>query len=145
MIRPMLAADRAFVKSGWSASWRTSRDISFVPMASWSAFSHPIIEQALDRVTTLVDESEVLRGFIAFEPNYVWYVYVPQPFRCNGIARALFEAADIDPESRFGYACRTVGSWQCRGKFPSAVYDPFKARYPKEQHEQRTVEVTPRR
>ena len=113
-------------------------------MAMWSTFSHPVIEHALDRVSVLVDESEVLRGFIAYEPNYVFYIYVPQPFRCNGIARALFAAAGIDPASRFGYACRTLGSWQCRAKFPSAIYDPFKARFPKEQDEQRP-EITYRR
>ena len=145
MIRPMLPADRRFVLSGWSASWRTSRDISFVPMSMWSTFSHPVIEHALDRVSVLVDESEVLRGFIAYEPGYVWYCYVPQPFRYNGIARSLFAAAGIDPSSRFAYACRTLGSWQCRAKIPSAVYDPFKARFPKEQDEQREPEVTYRR
>lgn len=134
--------DRAFVLSGWSASLRMSRDIPFVPMDSYAAIMRPVISRAVDRAIVLVAAGAVLQGFIAFEPtDYVLYVYVAQPFRRNGIARDMFLAADIDPASRFSYACRTKMSWECRHAMPRAVYDPYRARFPLqlENHEQRNA------
>lgn len=137
-IRPMLPADRAFVRSGWSASLRTSRDVQLIPMRLWAVTMHPVIDHALDRpaARTLIAEGEVLQGFVCAEPGYVLYLYVAQPFRRLGLARALLAAADIDPARRFGYACRTRASWELivlHRKAPLAVYDPFRARFDPEQ------------
>lgn len=137
--RPAVPDDSAFIVSGWSASLRISRDIPLIPMSDWASIMRPVIRRLLDRASCIVAETSVLCGFIAFEPNYCFYVYVAQPFRRHGLARGLFGAAGIDPASRFGYACRTLASWQCRSKIPLAQYDPFKARFAKEQDEQRNT------
>lgn len=133
-IRPMAPGDRQFVVSGWSSSLRTSRDVPLIPMSRWSAIMHPVIEAALERpaVRTLVAHGEVLHGFVCAEPGYVLYIYVAQPFRDRGVARALLEAAGISPEGPFGYACRTRASWELlviHRKCPLATYDPFRARF----------------
>lgn len=131
-IRPAIADDRAFIVSGWSASQRLTRDIPLVPMAQWAAVWRPVVEYHLDRpgVSTLVAHGrEALFGFLVFEPSYVLYCYVAQPYRRRGFARALFVAAGIDPCGPFSYACRTKTSWELRGKTPSARYDPFRARF----------------
>lgn len=133
-VRPMQSDDRAFVVSGWSSSLRLSRDISFIPMARWAELMRPVIEAVLARpaARTLVAHGEVLQGFVSFEPRYVLYLYVAQPFRRNGIARSLLEAAGIDPSAPFGYACRTRASWELivlHRKAPFAVYDPYRARF----------------
>lgn len=137
----MHADDRQFVISGWSASYRMSRDVSFVQMRDYADYMHPVIQSVLARPATevLVAEGHVLQGFLAFErPDYVLFVYVPQPFRGNGLARSLFEAAGIDPSSRFEYACRTRASWECKDKIPNAQYNPMRARFePKENHVER--------
>lgn len=139
MIRPFTEADRRFVLSGWSSSWRSSRDIAFVPFDSWPDYSHPLIHAAIDRVTTLIDEGIDRRGFISFEGNCVWYCYIAQPFRGYGIARDLFAAAGIDPSKYFEYAVRTKASWECRGKIPLAHYAPYRARSRKETNERDSV------
>lgn len=133
-IRPMIAADRQFVISGWSSSLRMSRDVPLIPMSRWADIMHPVIDAALDRqaARTLVAHGEVLHGFICAEPRYVLYVYVAQPFRREGVARALFAAAGIDPGAQFGYACRTRASWELlviHRKCPMATYDPYHARF----------------
>ena len=137
MIRPMSPDDRQFVLSGWSASYRMSRDLAFVPMSSYAGFMHPVITAVLARPTTevLIDAGAVLRGFIAFEqPDYVIYLYVAQPFRKNGIARDLMLAAGIDPGDRYSYAARTRATWQLQfsGKMPLAQFDPMRVRFGKE-------------
>lgn len=110
-----------------------TRDIPFIAMADWAAVMRPVITKALNRCECIVATGSVLSGFIAFErPDYVLYVYVPQPFRRNGIARGLFAAAGIDPESRFAYAARTKASWELRSRIPLAVYDPYRCRFPRD-------------
>ena len=130
----MEADDRRFVISGWSSSLRLSRDVPLIPMSMWATVMHPVIAHQLDRPgsSTLVAHGEVLQGFICAAPNYVFYVYVAQPFRRCGIALALLGAAGIDPAGRWGYACRTRASWELLVKLrkaPFATYDPFHARF----------------
>lgn len=149
--RPAIAADRMFVISGWSASLRMTRDVPLISMADWSSIMHPQIAKVIDRAgaQTIVAEGSVLAGFVCFErdarirdesrrtvvADYVFYIYVAQPFRRRGVARGLFDAAGIDPASRFHYACRTLSSWEVRPKFPAAHYSPYHARFqPEESH-----------
>lgn len=134
--RPATDEDRAFIVSGWSASQRMTRDIPLIPMQQWAAIWHPVVEAALarPRVQTLVAHgASALFGFLCYEPTYVLYTYVAAPFRRNGIARGLFDAAGIDPLSCFTYACRTKTSWELRGKVPSARYSPYRARFAEEE------------
>ncbi len=136
--RPATAADRPFIVSGWSASYRMSRNETR-PMALYAKQKHEEVNYYLDRagVETLVAEGSVLTGFITFErPDYVMYCYVAQPFRLNGIARALLAEAGIDPATRFRYACQTRASWEVRNKIPLAVHDSLHARYSPEENEQ---------
>lgn len=131
--------DRQFIVSGWSASYRMSRDISFIDMRDYAEVMHALIGKVLTqpRTKVIVAHGAVLQGFIAYqEPAYILYCYVAQPFRRNGIAAGLFAAAGIDPESRFQYAARTKASWECRFKIPQAEYDPYRIRF-QETHEQR--------
>lgn len=135
-IRPMQPDDRPFVVSGWSSSLRLSRDVPLIPMSMWATTMRPVIDSAINRpmARTLVAHGEVLQGFVCAEPSYVLYLYVAQPFRRRGIARALIAAAGIDPAARWGYACRTRASWELlvvHKKAPLATYDPFHARFDK--------------
>lgn len=147
--RPALAADRAFIVSGWSSSYRESRDCT-TPMAMYARHKHEEVESHISRVgaQVLVAETSVLAGFLCFETDarivdelgaavadYVFYVYVAQPFRKRGVARGLFRAAGIDPASRFHYACRTLSSWELRSETPMARYSPYYARYSPEENQ----------
>lgn len=138
--RPALSADELFVVSGWSSSYRMSRDLAFVQMANYAEVMHPIVRSVLARpgAWTLVCEGRVLRGFICYEPAYddraplVNYVYVAQPYRRRGHARGLFAAAGINPDEPFDFACRTKMSWELcvvHGKAQRARFNPMRARY----------------
>lgn len=137
-------ADEPFILSGWSASYRQSRDIAFVQMSAYADVMHPIVLSVLarPRVQTIVAHGEMRRGFICYEhsqtgrPPLVNYVYVAQPYRRQGHARGLFMAAGIDPDGPFEYAARTRMSWELHerhGKTPMARYNPFRARYAEEE------------
>ena len=136
--------DQIFIVSGWSSSQRMSRDIPLVQMTDWAALWHPVVRAVLarPRSQTLVAHGALRQGFICFEhsaignPPLVNYVYVAQPYRRQGIASGLFAAADIDPASRFEYACRTKMSWELleqHRKAPLAGYNPFRARFAEEE------------
>lgn len=146
--RKATESDHPFIISGCSASLRMTRDVPLIAMIDWANVMHPQVERLLARAQCIVAEGSVLAGFIIFDrdtqvvaddglhvSDYVYYVYVAQPFRRNGVARSLFHAAGIDPTSRFHYACRTLSSYELRRQIPNAKYSPFYARYSPEENE----------
>lgn len=119
-------------------------------MVMYADQKHPEIEYHLDRAgaQTIVATTSVLAGFICFErsarivdeiglvtTDYVFYVYVAQPFRRHGCALGMFEAAGVDPGSRFLFAYRTQASFGLRDKVPRAHYSPMYARYSPEEND----------
>lgn len=144
MIRPASPDDDAFILSGWSASYRMSRDLPFVQMDAYADFMHPVIRSVLarPRTQTLVEAGEVQHGFISFEPSQlgaptqVHYVYVAKPYRRRGCASDLFHAAGIDPNGPFEYASRTRASWELQvlhKKTPLARFNPLRSRFAEEE------------
>jgi hypothetical protein len=146
----MVAADRPFIVSGWSSSYRASRNETR-PMALYATQKHAEIAFYLERCSTLVAHGEtgVLFGFLAYDATeylhdlahfgshtfgYVLYAYTAEPFRRRGVQRALFAAAGIDPSRRFGFHCQTRSSWEIRSKIPLARHDPYRARYEETKH-----------
>jgi len=146
MIDPCTTADRPFVISGWSSSYRMTRD-STIPMPMWSEGAyHPVVDWYMSkkRSITLVSRgstTETRRGFICYEPAHrgtamVHYLYVAEPYRGHGVARALLAAAGVDPSEPFDYSHRTKASWELievAKKAPRAKYNPIAARYAEEQ------------
>jgi GNAT superfamily N-acetyltransferase len=159
--RPARDSDRQFIISGGSSSLRMTRDLPLITMEDYAGIMHGQFAKALvrDGVQTIVAEGSVLAGFITFERgahvidergvlevvDYVYYVYVAKPFRRNGVARELFEAAGIDPMSRFHYAARTKWSWELRNRVPNARYSSLYARYSPEENKQHEREHAVRR
>ena len=147
-IRPMLDADRKFVRSGWSSSYRDSYDLPLIPMRGYADIMHPVIDGYLDhpKVRTLVAVGSLgmLFGFISADATpyvadlrgvkreldgYVFYLYVAGMFRRRGIARQLIAAAGIDPTRPFGFAASTFWNRKLRSKIPFAEYDTLHARF----------------
>lgn len=151
--RPMITADRDFVRSGWSSSFRTSRYAGLIAMDGYAAVMHAQIDAILARASTAVtvahEPGEVdhegrpfLYGFIATRTDlaapYVYYVFVKSAYRRGrtrhqlelGHGAALFAAVGIDPRCPFGYACRTSYCDELATKIPQAVWDPLPGRYP---------------
>jgi GNAT superfamily N-acetyltransferase len=149
--RTAVDADRQFIVSGCSSSLRMTRDLPLITMEDYAEIMHWQFGKALarPRAQTIVAEGSVLAGFITFErgarlvdergiletADYVYYIYVAGPFRRNGVARALFHAAGIDPRARFHYAARTQASWELRKYVPLAKYSSLYARYSPEENE----------
>jgi len=122
--RSMIPADRQFVLSGWSSSFRTSRYAGLIRNSRWADVMHVEFGAMIDAPSTSVivacepgevdhEGREFLYGFIVSRTMgtpYVYYCYVkkhyrhPKPFK---IGRKLFAAAGIDPREPFTYAAPT--------------------------------------
>lgn len=139
--REATEGDCQFIVSGWSASYRMSRDVALLQMSDYADVMRGIVRAVLarPRTRTIIAHGEMLRGFISFEPSsvgashIVHYIYVAMPYRGHGIARGLFDAAEIDPIRPFDYSCRTRASWELRSKAPLAIYNPLRARFAEEE------------
>ena len=147
--RPALPRDRAFIVSAWDASYEDAHTSGMIPMQLWADTMRPIIEHYLDRpyARTFVaynpddpDPLADLHGFICGEPDekppIVYYVYVKEPYRRDGIATKLFAALGIDPNRPFEYLCSTPVMPHLVRKVPFAKWKPNPARYSREARRQ---------
>ena len=144
-------ADRAFIVSAWSSSYRTAHSAGLITMEDWADVMHGQIGKVLDRpyvdikVAHEIDDPDPiadLYGFIVADVTmeatlyrhptrypYVYYVYVKSPMRRMGIARGLFAAMGIDANEPFSYACKTGILSVLAPKLADATFDPLVARY----------------
>lgn len=136
--------DRRFVITTWSSSFKTSYAAGLIQTEDWPTIMHAQIGKVLDRpgATTLVayerTDPSFLYGFASADVTergkpIVFYVYVKEPYRRAGIARALFAELGINPSLPFVYACKTPAVTHVHDKIPRAKWNPLVARYPKEQ------------
>jgi hypothetical protein len=134
--------DRQFVVSNWSASFKKSHSAGMIWTEDWAAIMHGQIDRVLDRpdATTLVafeaTDPTFLYGWISGDVSeampVVFYCYVKESFRREGVARKLFERLGVNPRAPFVYVCQTPTSIRLSSKVPSARYNPLEVRYPKE-------------
>lgn len=144
--------DRTFVVSTWSSSYKSSHFAGLIAAADWAGIMHGQLGKILDRPSTTVlvataPASSFLYGFVAGNLTrrlpIVYYVYVKDPFREDGIARGLFAALGVDPRQPFLYTCRTSVVARLedrasgRSKIPLARFTPAAARYTNYQEHQR--------
>ena len=156
--RRMTAADRDFVISGWSSSYRTSFYAGPISMKRYASVMHVEVADIIDnpRVTTTVayepgetidGTKPLLYGFVTVgdEPAmisgrhvpHVFYAYVRAPYRRAaqrfglpaGYATQLLAVAGVDPARPFLYACRTPILAELERKIPLAEFNPLPARF----------------
>lgn len=132
---------RNFVLGGWSSSLKHARDAGMITSDDWIGVMHQQIAKICARpeARVFVAADQVLIGFIAGEPaeRIVYYCFVKEAYRRNGVARSLFEALGVDPRARFAYPVMTRiltdHETRLRSKIPLAIHDPAVARYPKSE------------
>lgn len=148
--RPAELADRHFVVSSWTQSFRTEDTAGFIQDEDWFSIMDVQIAKALARpdVRTIVacesSAPDHLHGFITADTvertPLVYFVYVKRPYRRGGrgrlwegtgLARQLFGAIGVDPSNPFNYVCSTRFTRRLRRKIPLAVWKPLYGRFPK--------------
>lgn len=160
-------ADRDFVVSSWSSSFRTSFAAGILDMEHWAEVMHAQVERYLDRpdVRTIIaaprSDQSTIYGFIAADttpqlelleggrtrswPALVYYAYVKAPYRRTGIARGLFDAVGVDVRRPFLYLCKTPWASRLAGKAPDAKWQPLVARFGKVVNDNASPSVQNRR
>lgn len=140
--RAALPSDRQFIVSTWSSSFKKSHSAGIIQADDWAEIMRPQIEKALDRpdaravVAYEKDDPDFFYGFIAGDTSddtpVVFYVYVKEAYRREGIASGLFAALGVDPARRFVYVCKTGIVAELSSKIPCARFNNNEVRYPKE-------------
>jgi GNAT superfamily N-acetyltransferase len=140
--RPALTADRQFIVTTWSASYKKSHSAGLVTADDWAGIMHPQLEKILDRtdaramIATEKSDPDFFYGWIAGDTSesvpVVYFVYVKQPYRRTGIARGLLKAFGVDPSRPFVYVCKTGIVATLSPKIPFARFNNNEVRYSKE-------------
>jgi hypothetical protein len=152
-IHPSDASHYNFIKSTWLKSFflGSSRFCENMTSEVYYEFHPQVVERILKRSKCLVAQSrenpDVTVGYIVYEePSIVHYLYVKHQFTGFGVAKLLFKESGIG--KKFSYTHRTgncvwiIGATKrekdstgkkvqvvIEGKYPQAVYIPYKAFY----------------
>lgn len=128
--------------SSWETSFRRSRHAGLITMADWAAVMHSQLTKILDReyvrVTVAFDgeDPDHIYGYLVAEPDehppLVYWAYVKQPYRRQGLCKALFKAAGISLDRPMDVVCSTP--WLSQ-KLPRAEWRPLRGRYSREHRE----------
>lgn len=135
------------IVSLWSSSYRKSHYAGLIWHEDWAAVMHPSITTILAKqartAIMAVDPKDhsFIYGFIVGDTigatPVVDYVFVKEPYRRGGVARALFAELGVSPTQRFVMSCKTRIVSQLASKIPSARFDNEQARYPKDERRRR--------
>lgn len=135
------------IVSHWSSSYKKSHYAGLIWCEDWAAVMHPQITKVLERqartAILAVDAKDAafIYGFIVGDTigptPVVDYVFVKEPYRREGIARALFGELGVEPRQRFVFSCKTRVVSQLADKIPGGRFDNEQARYPKESRRRR--------
>lgn len=135
------------IVSWWSSSYKKSHYAGLLWHEDYAEIMHRQISRILSeqaRAAIMAFEEsdpDFLYGFIVGDTTgptpVVDYVFVKEPFRKEGIARALLGALGVSPGDRFVYSCKTRIVSQLSAKIPAARFDNVQARYPKEHRRRR--------
>jgi hypothetical protein len=98
-IRPAIPTDIPFVYSTWLRSYRTGSGLGLQSgKHQYFVLYQMILDQILERESTTVlvaaldEDLSIALGYIVIEPKILHYVFVKEPFRRFGIAKALCHA-----------------------------------------------------
>lgn len=131
----------------WSSTYRDSHYAGLIWHEDYASVMHAQITRVLDKqrrtviVAVAKDDPDFIYGFIAGDITgptaVVDYVCVKEPYRKEGIARALFLELGVQPGDPFVYSCKTRIVTRLASKIPAARFDNIQARYPKEERRRR--------
>ena len=107
--RPAEPADGQMILSGWSSSYRLSRDVAFIQMDRYAETMHAIVRSVLarPRVQTIVADGDISArvGFICFEhsqiggPPLVMYIFFNRQI-VAGMTAGAVQHRSIAPSKR---------------------------------------------
>jgi hypothetical protein len=127
----------ALVHGSWRSSFRGSFAAGPIPMTIYDDVYRQVIANILARPASVVvayhpeaDAGQAdLYGWLCYEPGVVHYAFVKLGYRRSGIARGLFKAAGIDPQSEWTYTFKTEMATKLAAKIHRARWNPLAARY----------------
>jgi GNAT superfamily N-acetyltransferase len=136
--------ERFLIVSAWTQNYKHAKTRGFIQAEDWYRVMDEQVDKALKRpdVRTIVaynveatDHVADVHGFITADteerPPLVYYVFVKENYRREGIARGLFAAMGIDPTKPFNYVCSTPFVRRLERKIPLAKWEPDFGTYPK--------------
>lgn len=128
--------DKPFVYSTWLRNYKHSSYFAKrIKPVVFFAGHHNAISHLLEKpgIKALVacpkDDHETILGYLVCESTEkptVHFVFVKETFRNMGIARALFEAASLDP-NKIQFTHWTYPVDDLINKFPDMIFNPYGA------------------
>jgi hypothetical protein len=125
-IRPARPLDIPFIYETWLKSYK--HDSAFGKSVRSSVF-FPAYGEVIDNIllssTTIIachpEEPDIILGYLVYSPTILHYVFVKEAFRGLGIARTLYETAQVPTT----LSHRTGSVQDILARHSELVYNPF--------------------
>lgn len=133
-VRPMGPEDINFAIKSHLLTLRHSSPVSwFVENPDFFEGEQKTIKRVMARqscrglVAGPEGDPELVLGFVLFEPGVLHSLYVKAAFRRQGIAKALLQAANLDPVQGFvsGIAVHDSTKGWLKQKYPAVRFNPY--------------------
>lgn len=135
-VRDAVPGDRNFVLKTWLLTLRNASHESWhVENEDFFAGEQIVLKRVLAHPTCRVlvahplDDVDLIAGFLVFEaPDLVHFVYTKAALRRAGVARALVQAAGLDPARGLVASSAThdlTKGW-IRSKYPLVRFNPYR-------------------
>jgi GNAT superfamily N-acetyltransferase len=135
-IRRAREGDMGLVLRAWLDSFFDAHAAGPLPADVYRAAYRETIGRIVEQTATEAhvavsprDPDATLYGFVVAEPaTRLWMLYVKQPYRGRGIARALMDTVGLERFTRFAYVFKTASAGAVSRHWPNARFDPMPAR-----------------
>lgn len=139
-IRSAQPSDISFIYSSWLKSYKHGSELgkstrTGVFFNSYREVLDAILQRSQTFVACLIDEPEVILGYLVHEPladepftvdpiHILHYAFIKESFRRLGIGQMLLEHAKINPKLTY-YTHKTILLDKFDGAFSQMTYNPF--------------------
>ncbi len=134
IIAPAREKDLGLVYDAWLDAFYDAHASGPMPSDVYRAAYRETIRRILTMTPALVARSprdeNLLYGFVCATaaPPVLYFLYVKQPYRRRGFARALMQHVGLTPAKRFVFTFKTALATELVEHWPHARFDPLMLR-----------------
>lgn len=126
--RPIRDTDVNFILATWLKTYKYSGDLpARVRDSEYFSTYEPILKELLSRATVtvacLIDDPDVVIGYVCYEPEMLHWVHVKESWRNLGLAKLLVVKSGVSETARFTHWTQPMKS--IVNKYPTFIFNPW--------------------
>lgn len=127
-LRSALGSDLNFIFDTFRESMRMDSSLGRSCKASifkreFNRVIDHLLEKAKTTIACMVEDENVILGYLIWEPSIIHYCFVKRAFRGMGIAKELVQSSNLSSDIQCAF--KTRSSKEIFNKYPSLIHNPL--------------------